>query len=366
MKILLVFDSFKESINAIDLCDFLECEIISKAPDSQVIKQPVSDGGEHFLEIMMSNLPMQEIAVDVSGPLGNSVKAIYGIHNQTAYIEMAQAAGLQLLSEAEKNPFKTSTFGLGQIIKDAVSQNITSFVLGIGGSATCDGGAGMAQALGFEFYDKQGKLIADHMTGQLIGKIAGIKAPILPVLKIKVACDVNNPLLGKRGAVYTYGIQKGAGNHDLPILEKNMENLNQLFQTNLCRKISEIPGAGAAGGLGAGLIAFLDGQLVSGSNLVLDILGVDDLVNEVDLILTGEGKYDVQSGQGKIVSEIVSRCNQQNKPVIGIFGKYEADDPAIFQDVIQLVDFGDSVHTIKCPRPYLRQAVDDLLKNLSS
>ncbi|MFP4548866.1 MAG: glycerate kinase [Fidelibacterota bacterium] len=364
MKLLLAFDSFKESINAIDLCKFLADEIHRKWPKVEILTLPVSDGGEHFLEIMMNNISMQRIELDVTGPRGNPVHAAYGIKNDTAYIEMAQAAGLQLLTATEKNPFKTTTYGLGQIIKDAINRDITNFIIGIGGSATCDGGAGMAQALGFEFYNEQDNLITDKMTGDLIGKVTKIKAPILPVLKIKVASDVNNPLLGKKGAVFTYAEQKGATKKDLPLLERNMENLSRLFQTNLCRNIKNIPGAGAAGGLGAGLIAFLDAQLVSGSKLVLDTLGFDDILKDVDQVLTGEGKFDDQSGQGKIIAEIVSRCGNKNKPVTGIFGKFEADDPSIFQDVIQLVDFGDPVNTIKYPKQYLRLAIEDLLKNL--
>ncbi len=360
MKLLLAFDSFKESINAIDLCEFLADEIHRKWPEIEILTLPVSDGGEHFLEIMMNNISMQRIELDVAGPLGNPVHAAYGIKDDTAYIEMAHAAGLQLLSDRKKNPLKTTTYGLGEIIRNSVDRGITNFVLGIGGSATCDGGAGMAQALGFEFYDKQGNRIDEKMTGHLIGKIAEIKAPILPVLKINVACDVNNPLLGKRGAVFTYAEQKGATKKDLPILERNMENLSSLFQTNLCRNIKNIPGAGAAGGLGAGLIAFLDAQLVSGSNLVLDTLGFDDILKDVDHVLTGEGKFDEQSGQGKIIAEIVSRCRNQNKPVTGIFGKYDSADSSDFQEVIQLIDFDDSEDTIKNPKKYLPQAISQV------
>jgi glycerate kinase len=242
------------------------------------------------------------------------------------------------------------------LLKDGIS----NFTVGIGGSATNDGGAGMAQALGYEFYDHSGNIITEKMNGRLMGQISKIVSPILPYFRIKAAGDVKNPLLGKHGAVYTYALQKGATLADLPVLEKNMANLSARFHKDLCRKIDNIEGVGAAGGLGAGLMAFCDAEIVSGSQHILRILNFHDKIKNADLVITGEGKYDDQTNQGKIVSEIVRASKKNKVPVYGIFGKIDTSAKGQLEKCIQLIDFAEETETMKNPKKYLEMAVKNI------
>ncbi|MBN2282098.1 MAG: glycerate kinase [Candidatus Marinimicrobia bacterium] len=365
MKIIIAPDSFKASISSLKICQVLKSSLLKVIPEAEILTIPVSDGGEGFLEALSAALKLDIVTLNLSDPRGKIIKSEYGIHENTAYLEMARAAGLQLLEDHEKNPLNTTTYGLGEMVLDAINRGINKFVMGIGGSATNDGGAGMAQALGFQFIDRYGKTITAKMTGKLLGKVASIKAPILPLVNLKVACDVWNPLLGEKGTVYTYAKQKGAEEDDLPILENNLRHLNQLFHHDLCRKIENIPGTGAAGGLGGGLMAFLDAQLVSGSNLVMDTINFDEKIKNADIIITGEGQYDSQTSQGKIVSEILNRAEKNNVPVYGIFGRMEGPGNEIFNKSVQLVDFATSEETLKYPVKYLKRAVNQLFKDFT-
>ena len=269
------------------------------------------------------------------------------------------------MNNNEKNPLETTTYGFGEIIKDAVQRGMKKFLIGIGGSATNDCGAGMAQALGFEFFNNDRKLISDKMNGRLIGEISEIKNCKFEELnqcEFTVACDVKNPLLGNNGAVYNYAKQKGAKKEDLSLLENNIKNLNDAFENDLNKYVKNINGAGAAGGLGAGLAAFLEAKLVSGSKLLLEIVKFEDQIKDADLIITGEGKIDSQTKNGKIISEILYIAKKNEIPVYGICGIYDKSEnyDNEFEKIVQLVDFGDSKDTINNPEKYLKMAVDDL------
>ncbi len=366
MKIILAPDSFKNSLSSLNVCKSIEKSILKIRPEATIISIPVSDGGEGFVNILSNHLKMEMIAKNITGPLGEKTIAEYGICENTAYIELAQTSGIQLLNQKDKNPYKTTTYGFGELILDAINKGIRKFILGIGGSATNDGGSGMAQALKFEFYDKSGHKIKDKMNGDLIGNCSEIKSSkiekILKQCQFLVACDVSNPLLGKTGAVYTYAKQKGANEEDLPILENNMANLNRLFFSDLNMNVQHAPGSGASGGLGGGLLAFLNAKLVSGSELILDTLDFEDRIKNADLIITGEGKMDFQTLHGKIVSEIVKKAKQNKIPIYGICGILENSDQYLndFEKVTQLINFSNVKETMKNPEKYIELAVKEL------
>ena len=328
-KILIAPDSFKGSIDSPDVCRFLAQGILEVAPETRIILLPLSDGGEGFLNVFQSSMNGELISVNVSGPLGEPVTVRYFIlqPDNVAIIEMAEAAGLMLVPPDKRNPLKTSSYGLGQMICHALDQGIRNFIIGIGGSATTDGGAGMAQALGVKFYDNEGNEIVEHLNGGLLGSCQKISPDTIHSAvkssNFQIACDVENPLLGPQGAVYTYSLQKGASPEELTILETNMQNYSRLLESTFQRNISMVFGAGAAGGLGAGLLAFLDAKLESGTRLILDSVQINRKLEGADLVITGEGKIDNQTFQGKLVSGVLARARQYSVPVIGVAGKIE-------------------------------------------
>ena len=343
MKILLAPDSFKGSLTSQQVCESLAKGIRSSFPDTDIQSLPLSDGGEGFLSVFQQNMPGKLISVNVAGPLGKQLTARYYVikADNVAVIEMAEAAGLVRVPVEKRNPFKTTTFGLGQLIGHALDRGIRKFVIGIGGSATTDCGAGMAQALGVKFFDGNGNEMIEKMNGDLIGQCRDMAIdeihPAIAESDFRVACDVDNPLLGSNGAVYTYSQQKGASLYELPILEQNMAKYCHFIETHLKMKIADIPGAGAAGGLGAGLIAFLGAGLESGIELILNTVKINQMLAECDLVITGEGKIDRQTLQGKVVTGVAKRARQYSIPVIGVTGKLEMDSDGIEQLGIEKV-----------------------------
>ena len=334
-KILIAPDSFKGSLTSMQVAEALKKGLEQTDPTLEILSIPLSDGGEGFLDAFVSVVPGKFITIDVSGPLGEITKARYYVaeDDQLAIVEMAEAAGLIKMKKEDRNPLKTSTYGLGQIIHHALDGGIRDFIIGIGGSATTDGGAGMAQALGARFFRRDGSEITRHLNGELIGQCHTISLENLysavRECHVKVACDVDNPLLGPRGAVYTYSLQKGASPEELPILEANMQNYSRLLESTFQRNISMISGAGAAGGLGAGLLAFINAELVSGIDLILDTVKFNDLLDGADLVITGEGKIDDQTLQGKVLSGVVKRAGDKSIPVVAVTGKLELSADAV-------------------------------------
>ena len=356
MKIIIAPDSFKGSISSIKICNVLEKKIKKIMPQCEIIKIPVSDGGEGFLDAVANNKELQINYKDVMGHGCDTIPAKYGVENKTAYLELAQTTGLNLVENS--HPLYATTFGFGQLILDAIDQGIRNFVLGIGGSASNDGGAGMAQALGFKFLDVKGDVITKKMNGDLIGKCYKILPSSLNSIakcKFTIASDVSNPLLGKKGAVYTYAQQKGASETELPILEENLANLATLWEKDLGKIINHVPGAGAAG-------AFIDAKIKNGGKYILDILEFDSQIKDADMIITGEGKIDFQTCHGKILSAIIRMAKDYKIPVNAICGILESYD-GINQDynnIIQLTDFDTSENTIKNPEKYLEIAVKQI------
>lgn len=331
MNILAVPDSFKGSLTALEFCEILEktLKIINK--NYNVIKCPMADGGEGTVDSVVSVTNGEFIFKEVRGPLGDKVNSKYGIlgNKQTAIIEMAEASGLTLIPKNMLNPFKTSTYGTGELIKDAIDRGCKNIIIGIGGSATNDGGVGMAKVFGYRFLDLKDKEIKDGAEGLLsLNRIdASNFYERVNNVDIEVACDVINPLYGENGASFVYAIQKGAKENELQILDNSLKNLDYIIRRDLGINISNLPGAGAAGGLGAGLVAFLGGELKPGFALISDAIGLTKILDEntIDLIVTGEGQIDHQSVMGKLPGEIAKIAHSRNIPVIAICGSKGKD-----------------------------------------
>ena len=335
MKILIAPDSFKDCLSAKGVARALAKGIRSILPDVDCIMVPMADGGEGTVESVIDATRGKRIELKVLDPLMRETDSFYGItgDGETAVIEMAAASGIELLKRDERDPWITSTYGTGQLIKDALDQGVRKILLGIGGSATNDGGAGMAQALGVRFSGKFGN-IPVHGGGAL-GELEQIHMedldPRIKQTEILVACDVSNPLTGPQGASAVYGPQKGANEKMVQKLDRNLLHFAGLIRDQLGKEVSEIPGAGAAGGLGAGLVAFLDARLMKGFDMIAGVTGLEGQIREADLVITGEGKMDAQTRFGKTPFGVAQLARKYGKPVIGVAGTLEEDASALYE-----------------------------------
>lgn len=320
LKIVIAPDSFKGSVSAAMAAEAIKKGLQSVLPHADVLCVPIADGGEGTLETLVS--PKDRIACRVTGPRFAPVCAEYGRMGDTAIIEMASAAGLTLLSEAERSAGLSTTYGVGELILDALQKQCKTCILTVGGSATNDGGAGMLAALGARFYDANGKAFVP--TGLTLEKIASIDleglSPLLASCTFRIATDVKNPLLGTEGATRVYGRQKGASDAELDAIEQGMAHYAALLQKLSQKEISTVAGCGAGGGLSAPLLAFSGATVCSGIDAVLDTLGFSETIRGADLILTGEGKIDRQSLFGKAISGVASRAGKQEIPVYCFVG----------------------------------------------
>lgn len=313
-------DSFKESMSASDAAQAMARGLASLDADITVDLCPVSDGGEGFVEALRVAAQGKRMTRRVTGPLGQPVEAAWAkLPDGSAVIEMAAASGLELVPAAQRDPLKTSTFGTGELIRAALDAGCRRLLIGIGGSSTCDGGAGMAQALGVRFEDAHGKSIGDAMTGGRLRDVKQIDMSAiddrLRATRIIVACDVTNPLTGPDGAAAVYGPQKGATPDAVTKLDNGLAQLAQRLGHD-----PAMPGAGAAGGLGYGLVAFLGAQLGRGIDLVLDATRFDDRVKNADLCFTGEGRLDGQSLTGKAVIGVARAAARHGVPTVALVG----------------------------------------------
>lgn len=347
MNILLAPDSFKGSLSAEDFCLVAEKAIRSIIPSARVFKIPLADGGEGTVEALVYNTDGEIRYATVSGPTTKPVKAHYGIlgDGKTAVIEMASASGLPLVPEVERNPMVTTTYGTGELVQAALDAGCSTIIMGIGGSATNDCGVGMLQALGFGLLDAVGQPIRPGAEGLLDLKQIDLSTrdPRLDDVTFLVACDVNNPLYGPNGAAYIYGPQKGASEEMVPILDQSLQNFATVIQENLGKEIAEIPGVGAAGGLGAGFLAFLNAELKSGFKIIRDTIQLEEIFKEevIDLVITGEGEMNYQTVNGKLPVGVAKLAKKYHLPVIAIVGKigqgvekvYEAGIDTIFSIV---------------------------------
>lgn len=324
MKIVLAIDSFKGSLTSAEAEQAVKESILARFPDCEVVCIPIADGGEGTLSVMMEATQGTYRTIIAHNPCMEKIETQYGIssNTQTAFIEMANISGLPLIDESRKNPMKTTTFGTGELIKDALEQGCTQFIVGIGGSATNDAGTGMLQALGFRFLDKEGKELGQG--GEILPLIEAIDGtqshPLLERAHFIVACDVRNPFYGPEGAAYVFAGQKGADDHMIEKLDKGMQHFAEVTRHLTGKDISSVPGSGAAGGLGGGMLAFLNAELKSGADLLLDISHLEEQLAGADLLITGEGKIDRQSLMGKIPGKVLHRGIQKGIPVIAIAG----------------------------------------------
>lgn len=356
MRFIVAPDSFKGSMSAIKAASAMEEGIKRVFANSEVIKIPLADGGEGTVEALVQATNGKMISVTVLDPLGKEVKSFFGIlgNGRTAVIEMAAASGLPLLKTEERNPYMTTTYGTGQLIKAALDYNCEEIVVGIGGSATNDGGAGMAQALGAALLDKDGnELPFGGKSLKNLDKIDMSKMdPRLKNTKITAACDVDNPLCGERGASAVYGPQKGATPEMVKELDACLKIFAEKVKEQLRIDVLNVPGAGAAGGLGAGILAFLGGNLKPGIGLVLDAVEFEDRVKDVDMVLTGEGRIDEQTAYGKAPMGVAQLAKKYEVPVLafaGILGDnyqkvYEKGIDFVSANVQTIITLDDAIH----------------------
>ncbi|WP_207422932.1 glycerate kinase [Desertivirga brevis] len=325
MKIIVAPDKFKGSLTSIEACEAIKTAISSNSKTTEVVQLPLSDGGDGLLEALTQNASLEIRNLTVLDPLFRPVDTSYLISgDNSAFIEMAKASGLLLLNSGERNPALTSSYGTGELIKDAIQKGARRITLGIGGSATNDAGMGMAAALGFRFYDNSGKGLMP--IGQNLGRIESIdssNAIDLSTLKIEVACDVTNIFHGVNGAAYVFGPQKGANAIMVRELDEGLAHVAGIIKRDQGIDLQKIQGSGAAGGLGGGAIAFLGAKLRSGIELVLEHSRAEEKIQRADLVISGEGKLDHQSLNGKVISGISSLCKKHNKPLIVVCGRNE-------------------------------------------
>ncbi len=359
MKIVIAPDSYKESLSALEVATAIEQGFREIWPDADYVKIPVADGGEGTVEAMVAATQGHLVHVDVTGPLGNTIQAFYGLSGdeRSAFIEMAAASGLEQVPVGLRDPLKTTSWGTGELIRHALDAGVEHIIIGIGGSATNDGGAGMVQALGAKLLDAQNNEIAQGGIGleslsridisQLDSRLAGCR--------IEVACDVTNPLTGKKGASAVFGPQKGATPEMITRLDRALTHYAQLIARDLDVNVLDLAGGGAAGGMGAALYAFCGAKLRCGIEIVTDALHLDACVADADLVVTGEGRIDSQTIHGKVPVGVAKVAKRYNKPVIGIAGSLTADVGVVHEHGL------DAVFSVI----YSICTLDEALKNAS-
>lgn len=340
MKILIAPDSFKGSSTSRKVAEAIGEGVLIVFPEAELIEIPVADGGEGTVEALTDSLKGQVVGQRVKGPLGDFVDSEYGIlPGNIAVIEMASASGLPLVPENNLNPLISSTFGTGQLVLDAMERGCREIILGIGGSATNDGGTGMARALGYRFLDSHGNELPEG--GGALIDLSEIDDSNIDERIFKtnflVACDVTNPLTGPEGASHVYGVQKGASLADRQHLDNALGKLAEIVNSKFSRANENIPGAGAAGGLGYGLMEFFGGKLKSGIEIVLDLIKFDNYLDGVDLVISGEGRIDGQSVYGKVPVGIAGRAKKRNIPVLVVVGDIGPNVEAVYDHGIDAV-----------------------------
>lgn len=320
-KCIVISDSFKGTLSSLDICDIARRSVPAFFPGCEVVALPVADGGEGTVECFVEAIQAQPVTVDVTGPYGEDIQAVYCRAGNRAVIEMAAAAGLPMVGE-NRHAEKTTTYGVGQIIRHAVEHGCTELLLGLGGSCTNDGGCGCAAALGTKFFRETGEAFVP--VGETLDQVARIDGAetkkLLEGVTVTVMSDVDNPLCGPRGAAHVFGPQKGADPATVELLDRGLNSLAGVIRRDLGLSVEEAPGAGAAGGMGAGCMAFLDAELKSGIEAVLDMVDFDARLDGADLVITGEGRIDSQSVHGKVISGIARRTQPRNVPLIAIVG----------------------------------------------
>lgn len=338
-KVLLIPDSFKGTMSSSQICCIMEKTIHKYYPNAEVISIPVADGGEGSVDSFLAAIGGEKVAVKVEGPYFEDIQSFYGIlPDHTAVIEMAAAAGLPLVGD-DKHAEKTTTYGVGQLMESAVSAGCKRIILGLGGSATNDGGAGAAAALGVSFRNTEGKPFIP--VGQTLSDISSIDIssmnPALAGVEIITMCDIDNPLCGPYGASAVFGPQKGADEAMVRILDANLAHMAEIVKKDLGKDIINLPGAGAAGGMGGGMAAFFNSRLQMGIETVLDIVHFDTLLKGADLVFSGEGKIDFQSLRGKVVIGVARRTKIMGVPLIAIVGDIGDNIEGVYDEGVSAI-----------------------------
>lgn len=363
MKIVIAPDSFKESLSAMQVACAIEAGFREVFPDAEYVKVPVADGGEGTVQAMIEATGGRRVELQVTGPLGEPVHAFYGLtggEEHMAVIEMAAASGLEMVPPQSRNPLRTTSYGTGELIRGALDAGARRFVLGVGGSATNDGGAGMVQALGVRLLDARGEQIGAG--GGELARLERIDVsqldPRIGDCVFDVACDVSNPLAGPQGASAIFGPQKGATPAMVRELDANLRHYAAVIKRDLGQDIADVPGAGAGGGIAAAMMVFLNGRLRPGSEIVTDAIGLDATVRDADLVVTGEGRIDGQTIHGKTPIGVARVAQRHGKPVIGIAGCLAKDAAAVHAHGIDAV-----FAAVNCPCP-VEQALREGAENL--
>ena len=349
MKIVVAPNSFKGSLSASQAAAAIARGVREARPEADVVEIPVADGGEGTVDALASAKKGTYLSVEVEGPLGGSVRATYGLIDagSTGVVELASASGLTLIPAEKRDPRKTSTYGFGQLLDAVRRQGVGQIIAGIGGSATNDGGAGMAQALGYRLLDASGHDLSRG--GAALARLDRIDTsgfdPAWRSISVMVASDVTNPLVGPQGASHIYGPQKGADDEAVRELDQALARLAEVIERDLKKKVADIPGAGAAGGAGAGLIAFLGARLVPGAPLVVDASGFDAALSGASLLITGEGRVDAQTAYGKAPGEVAKRARAAGVPVLLLAGSkgpgWESLSSMGVDSIVTLAEEGD-------------------------
>lgn len=341
LVIVLAPDSFKESMTAKEVCEAMERGIRKANSQIRCIHVPMADGGEGTMQSLVDATGGRVYSKEVVGPLGNNVVAEYGIlgNGEIGVIEMASASGIHLVDSEKRNPLITTTFGTGQLIKACLDKGVKKLLISIGGSATNDGGAGFIQALGGRLLDENGDDLS--YGGGALAKLHTIDLSNLDerlkYVSVEVACDVNNPLCGKEGASYVFGPQKGATREMIEILDQNLSHYAEVIKEQLGKDVISKAGAGAAGGLGAGLMAFLDVKLKSGIEMVIEYANLEEKVRDADMVWTGEGSIDFQTQYGKTPLGVAMIAKKYNKPVIALAGRVGNDIDVLYDKGIDAI-----------------------------
>ena len=324
MKVVIAIDSLKGSLSSMEAGMAIKDGILAAKPDAEVIVKPLADGGEGTTDALIEGMNGERIDLTVTGPMHTPVDAYYGYlkDTNTAVMEMASAAGITLVPDSEKNPLLATSYGVGEMINDAIQRGCRNFIIGIGGSVTNDGGIGMLKALGVRFLDENGEDAGEG--GQALAKIARIDVsgmnPLLKECHIQVACDVNNPLCGENGSTYVYGPQKGVTEDMKKTLDEAMAHFARVTSETLENDYMNIPGAGAAGGLGYAFLAYTGAALTPGIELILDAVGLEEELSGADVVVTGEGRLDFQTAMGKAPVGVAKLAKKYNAKVIAFAG----------------------------------------------
>lgn len=373
MKIVIAPDSFKENLTSLEVAAALERGIKRVRPRARCIKVPMADGGEGTVQSLVDATGGNIVKKRVMGPLGEPVIARYGIlgDGTTAAIEMAEASGLPLVPPERRDPLRATTYGTGELILDAIERGVSAIIIGIGGSATVDGGTGMAQALGVSFLGGNGRAIGEPICGGLLERISEIDMhgldPRVRKTRITIACDVENPLCGPRGAARVFGPQKGATPEMVEVLDRNLRHLGALIKRDLGIDVMRVAGGGAAGGLGAGLIAFAKAKLKRGVDLVSDAVDLAKHLRGADLVITGEGRVDFQTAFGKTPSGVAKAARRLKIPVVAIGGGLADDARGVFEHGIDALEAGaardmDLAEALRLSRGHLENAGERVMR----